>query len=1195
MKKHQSILTRVLPLLMVLLTATVLQAAPVSRTTARQAAYSFLQGKGVNLAGPNALTDVSARTNLSNIYIFDCAGVGGYAVVAADNRVKPILSYSQQDNFPQTVPADLQNRLARYDRIVADAVRNNVTPSPEVTNQWQELLSNGNDGSKDENIDVILYTNMWGDCFPYNTRCPFDLDGEQYHCKVGSLAVAVGELIYYYISSKGFTNFRNIYLGSTCTTSYEYPFYHGSKTYTDPTYGTLSADFSNRVIDAELVARDPISYQLSLQNTNTQFHPELAADFLFNVAVGIHTKFGPYESKANLDSALKCLEHHFGYVPRSSSSGDGTTASFGYEVISVSPSWAPAVFDSLLYPEISNGHPVLCEAVNQSGVQDTHYFLIEGVSIHNNIYYFYMNWGDQGDSINLNAIGGRYAVFSQGGRFQAPTVSSPTYKLTRIVTGLIPKENWTHTDKDLIELPWTGTNFQAERDYAHSINVYYSYWDEWTNNGNGFAAIGLFGRTSSSTSLRQLGMMPEGSNYGQNVREVFMQIFADSISSTTTTSRCCFQSDYVSDTAWFTIRQQPRYPSDTIIHDNGEFDHVINYQPSSPYSRYLWALRLPRSEFEGLGSLKEVLLYTPAEGRYWLYIDTFPNETQRPDVDNDNFEFTFTPPLEVTSTTANGWNVYRARNDLGSSSPNLLDNIDSTYPDANYIWITFEVAYPSTSSESGWAAVSNRPGTGDYWFWNGTSWQHMTSDYAWMIRPVFTNSRCERPTNFNVWGSAEEGVYPEWVGPRDAIFEIEMGPRGFSHGDSTAYVFRYPHDSTDIAPNISDNDDPNSPTRQYWCDMLDSNGNILILQPNTSYDFYIRTVCDAANGIYSPWVGLAEPLETDCRPYPIPFYEDFTGGFPQCWEEISMSGILEWLMNSGYWTSNMRLPSGLFPINPQPQPSDGNILPTAGAPADSAMLITPPIDISTADRPVLTFCQRQTSYVATDTNVINIYYRTAEDAAWVLLYRDSIYSYDIDTVILNLPRPNPVECTQYQLGFEIMTDGVLGAVFGSVAVLDSTPRNVITSAYPADAGTTSGDGRYMLADQATVSATANPGYCFDHWEIHSIYGTITSYQNPLRISVFSHLTCVAIFEPGFSIDIEQVNTRSIAVYPNPTTGRLTLDADDVRSVEVIDMMGRIVYTARETNQLDLGPLPRGAYLLRITLPDDVCVTKINKQ
>ncbi len=71
--------------------------------------------------------------------------------------------------------------------------------------------------------------------------------------------------------------------------------------------------------------------------------------------------------------------------------------------------------------------------------------------------------------------------------------------------------------------------------------------------------------------------------------------------------------------------------------------------------------------------------------------------------------------------------------------------------------------------------------------------------------------------------------------------------------------------------------------------------------------------------------------------------------------------------------------------------------------------------------------------------------------------------------------------------------------------------------------------------------------------------------------------------------------RSIAVYPNPTTGRLTLDADDVRSVEVIDMMGRIVYTARETNQLDLGPLPRGAYLLRITLPDDVCVTKINKQ
>ncbi len=1160
MKKHQSILTRVLPLLMVLLTATVLQAAPVSRTTARQAAYSFLQGKGVNLAGPNALTDVSARTNLSNIYIFDCAGVGGYAVVAADNRVKPILSYSQQDNFPQTVPADLQNRLARYDRIVADAVRNNVTPSPEVTNQWQELLGNDNDGSKEDFCPPL--TSYWGQGAPFNIRCPFDINGEQYHCKVGSLAVAVAELIYYWYSyAQTFTD--------VATYPYQYPFFHGSTTYRDANYGTQSADFSGDITPYESIRR--------YGTPNDQCSFDTVADFLYKVAVGMHTKFGPYESKSTLQSALACLTYHFGYNTTITTSIPGTTPS-GIQIYTF-PLDSTTDLVTTFWGEFGNGYeqrPVLCEAVNQNNLADTHWFLCDGYrevqlpdGTGNSLYSFHLNWGESGDTVADNEKN-NYVIFQidfNGNATFTPSTSNDTYKLSRIITNLKPKENWFHTNKDIIEIPGAGTTT-----YNPSvICVYPSSSDGVTV---GYIVNG-----------RQVGS-PYGRTY-HNVYEPDSYFCAGAaglnlgIPANTTDSvlehQVTLQDDAVPpNTMVFTLRQPPQYPYDTLIYDNGEFDHAVNNQSSVAQK---WGIRIPRSEFEGLGSLTQVMLFTPSVGNYSIYWDTVASDTDRPQVNTNRMA-----QIRVMQTdTVNIWRT------ASFTSP---INISSS---TNYLWIFIDAYDWGNVYIGSWAAVSSRPGTGEYWYKNGNNWQQMSSDYSWMIRPIFLNSSCERPSNFNVWGGGSDGVYPEWVGPRDAIFEIEMGPRGFSHGDSTAYIFRYPHDSTDIAPNISDNDDPNSPTRQYWCDMLDSNGNILMLQPNTSYDFYIRTVCDSANGIYSPWVGLAEPLETDCRPYPIPFYEDFTGGFPQCWEEISMSGILEWLMNSGYWTSNMRLPSGLFPINPQPQPSDGNILPTAGAPADSAMLITPPIDISTADRPVLTFCQRQTSYVATDTNVINIYYRTAEDAAWVLLYRDSIYSYDIDTVILNLPRPNPVECTQYQLGFEIMTDGVLGAVFGSVAVLDSTPRNVITSAYPADAGTTSGDGRYMLADQATVSATANPGYCFDHWEIHSIYGTVTSYQNPLRISVFAHLTCVAIFEPGFSIDIEQVDTRNIAVYPNPTTGRLTLDADDVRSVEVIDMMGRIVYTARETNQLDLGPLPRGAYLLRITLPNDVCVTKINKQ
>ena len=1152
MKKHQSILTRVLPLLMVLLTATALQAAPVSRTTARQAAYSFLQGKGVNLAGPNALTDVSARANLSNLYIFDCAGVGGYAVVAADNRVKPIMSYSQQDNFPQTVPADLQSRLARYDRIVADAVRNNVTPSPEVTNQWQELLGNG----KPATLNGV--TSKWGQGAPFNIRCPFDIDGEQYHCKVGSLAVAVAELIFYWYDYNRGSQY-------TVPRPFRYPFFHGSTTYHDATYGTQSADFSDDF------ATDASAIRIR-DNSSSYFNT--AADFLYKVAVGMHTKFSPYESKATLESALACLAYHFGYDTTVTTATEGTTDPSGMQIYTFPLDASINLSDlefSLWYELCDQGayrrKPILCEAVNQNNIADTHWFLLDGYRIPDDYswYEFHLNWGESGDTVT-DAETNNFVSFTidsnRNVTFTPLTDSNNSYRFTRIITNLKPKENWFHTNKDIIEIPGAGTTT-----YNPSVICVYP------SSSNG-VTVGYI------VNGRQVGS-PYGRSY-HNVYEPASNFCAGAaglnlgIPANTTDSVLEHQITLQDDadpptTIVFTLRQPPQYPYDTLIYDNGEFDHAVNNQSSVAQK---WGIRIPRSEFEGLGSLTQVMLFTPSVGNYSIYWDTVASDTDRPQVNTNRMA-----QIRVMQTdTVNIWRT------ASFTSP---INISSS---TNYLWIFIDAYDWGNVYIGSWAAVSSRPGTGEYWYRNENgTWQQMSSDYSWMIRPIFRNNSCERPSNFVVQDMHADGVYPIWTGPRDAIFEVAMGPRGFTHGDSNAIIFRYPYDSTDVVQFSGDNDDPNSPTREYWWRLRDSIGETFTLPPNSSYDFYIRTVCDTANGIYSPWVGLEETIETDCVPYPIPFYEDFTGGFPKCWEEISMSGIIEWLMNSGYWTSNMRPPSGLFPINPQPQPSDGNILPTAGAPADSAMLITPTINLNGTIRPVLTFCQRQTSYVATDTNVINIYYRIAEDATWTLLYRDSIYSYDIDTVILRLPNPT----STYQLGFEIMTDGVLGAVFGSVAVLDSVPRHVATSAYPANAGNTSGDGNFMLADQAIVSATANSGYHFDHWEIHSIYGTVTSYQNPLRISVFADLTCVAIFEHGN--DIECPNTRSIAVYPNPTTGRLTLDADDVRSVEVIDMMGRIVYTARETNQLDLGSLPRGAYLLRITLPNDVCVTKINKQ
>ncbi len=69
----------------------------------------------------------------------------------------------------------------------------------------------------------------------------------------------------------------------------------------------------------------------------------------------------------------------------------------------------------------------------------------------------------------------------------------------------------------------------------------------------------------------------------------------------------------------------------------------------------------------------------------------------------------------------------------------------------------------------------------------------------------------------------------------------------------------------------------------------------------------------------------------------------------------------------------------------------------------------------------------------------------------------------------------------------------------------------------------------------------------------------------------------------------------IAIYPNPTTGKLTIGADGVQKVEVYDYSGRLVGTYVNTNQLDISKLPAGTYALRISLQKGNTVRRVIKR
>ena len=83
---------------------------------------------------------------------------------------------------------------------------------------------------------------------------------------------------------------------------------------------------------------------------------------------------------------------------------------------------------------------------------------------------------------------------------------------------------------------------------------------------------------------------------------------------------------------------------------------------------------------------------------------------------------------------------------------------------------------------------------------------------------------------------------------------------------------------------------------------------------------------------------------------------------------------------------------------------------------------------------------------------------------------------------------------------------------------------------------------------------------------------------------------------GGQEDIENPgDVITVNVYPNPTTGRFTVNADGLLEVTVFDYTGRLVATLSDTNRLDLTHLPTGNYLLRIRLQSGFVTCRIAKQ
>ncbi len=77
--------------------------------------------------------------------------------------------------------------------------------------------------------------------------------------------------------------------------------------------------------------------------------------------------------------------------------------------------------------------------------------------------------------------------------------------------------------------------------------------------------------------------------------------------------------------------------------------------------------------------------------------------------------------------------------------------------------------------------------------------------------------------------------------------------------------------------------------------------------------------------------------------------------------------------------------------------------------------------------------------------------------------------------------------------------------------------------------------------------------------------------------------------------IENTINSRISVFPNPTTGKVRIQAEDIVGIELMDITGKTIVSLTGLKEIDLSSGAKGIYFIKVTVQKGVVVKKIVKE
>ena len=343
-------------------------AMPVNEETARNAGQAFLSSENPVLSArtprhsveltlvytaKKTQTDVAARTADEEPLFYVFGAQNGFVIVSGDNAVEPILAYSNKSLFDaQNISPALQYFLDGYKEQIAAVRENQLSPSAEITQSWENLLESRNGRSIGGRGPLV--SAKWDQRPFYNHFTPLETP-------VGCVAVAMGLVMSYW----------------------KYPLQGtGSHSYMS-NFGQLSANFSNTTYNWALIP-DSLTQGINASSTNPGEQQIELARLLFHLGVSVEMQYGHDASGA------------FVFIPAgyrwAMNSQHALSTFFGYDQASMRGVRRATHTDnnwlSLIRREIDEGRPVIYAGDNAN--YGGHAWVCDGYDAQNRLH---MNWG----------------------------------------------------------------------------------------------------------------------------------------------------------------------------------------------------------------------------------------------------------------------------------------------------------------------------------------------------------------------------------------------------------------------------------------------------------------------------------------------------------------------------------------------------------------------------------------------------------------------------------------------------------------------------------------------------------------------------------------------------------------------------------------------------------------------------------